>query len=145
MITSLTFVIHCLSFSPFFLKSLSYGDDPQGPKEWVLDVRFKTGFKGLKESCLMRRNAFLMQASDIDRIREVGGKRFVDTSQQLQKWAVSQPEMPLLQFAAKGSSTAIFTPLDSLLRDKLVKQERIRACIRTCAPFKPGKVFVWFM
>ena len=85
------------------------------------DGRFKTGFKELKESCLMRRrNAFLMQASgymqnsDIDRIREFSGKRFVDTPQQLQKWTVSQPEMPLIQFVAKGSSTAVFTPLDSL-------------------------------
>jgi len=127
---------------PKVLHALARALSRQGPKEWVLDGRFKTGFKGLKESCLVRRNAFLMQASDIDRIREFGGKRFVDTPQQLQKWAVSQPEMPLIQFVAKGSSTAVFTPLDSLLRDKLMKQERIRACIRSCAPFKPRKVFV---
>ena len=35
----------------------------QGPKEWVPDGRFKSGFKELKESCLMRRrNAFLSHA-----------------------------------------------------------------------------------
>lgn len=136
---------------PKVLHAMARALSRQGPKEWVPDGRFKTGFKELKESCLMRRNAFLMQASgymqnsDIDRIREFGGKRFVDTPQQLQKWCVSQPEMPLIQFVAKGSSTAVFTPLDSLLRDKLMKQQRIRSCIRSCAPFKPGKVFVWFM
>ena len=83
--------------------------------------------------------------SSVSALREQGGKRLVDDASTLQKWAVDQDEMPDFRFVSPGESTAVFTPLDTLIKEKLMTCEKLVESLRDAAPFKEGKQIIYYM
>ena len=117
-----------------------------------VDKRFKSSMRPAPEQPLIATsNAFHAMVStgitksSISSLREQGGKRLIDDASTLQKWAVNQPEMPDIQFVSAGESTAVFTPLDTLIKEKLMTCDKLVQSLRNGAPFKEGKQIVYYM
>ena len=112
----------------------------------VPDKRFKCGVRVQTQQALIgRANGFramvstYMSKSSIDAVREFGGKRVIDSAEALQGWAVQQSEMPEIKFVHEGESSAVFTPLEGLIKDKLMTCKRIVDSLRTAAPYKDNE------
>ena len=117
-----------------------------------VDNKFKSGMRPASEQPLIAKsNAFHAMVStgitksNISPLREQGGKRLVDDVSTLQKWAVNQPEMSDIQFVSAGESTAVLTPLDTSIKEKLMTCEKLVQSLRDGAPFKEGKKIVYHM
>lgn len=118
----------------------------------VVDNRFKSGMRSAPEQPVIPKgNAFRAMVStgitksSISALIQQGGKRLIDDASTLQKWGVDQDEMPDFRFVSPGESTAVFTPLDTLIKEKLMTCEKLVESLRDAAPFKEGKQIIYYM
>lgn len=118
----------------------------------VLDNRYKCGYRKERDAALIdRTNAFILQASTghtqklSKQLRELGGRRIIDSVQTLQKWAVQQPELPEIRFVDPHWSSAVCVDIEDLLRNKILKNDLITQYMRTSFPYNKKVYFVWYM
>ena len=118
----------------------------------VLDNRYKCGYRKERDAALIdRTNAFILQASTghtqklSKQLRELGGRRIIDSVQTLQKWAVQQPELPEIRFVDPHWSSAVCVDIEDLLRNKILKNDLITQYMRTSFPYNKRVYFVWYM
>lgn len=118
----------------------------------VPDNRYKCGYRKERDAALIdRTNAFILQANTghtqklSKQLRELGGRRIIDSVQTLQKWVLKQPELPKIRFVDPLWSSAVCVDLEDLLRNKILKNDLITQYMRTSFPYNKKTYFVWYM
>jgi hypothetical protein len=116
------------------------------------DKRFSGKVRKVPSKIVPMKAAFLFQAQfrANDRIvhglRELGGNALIDTPEQLQAWAVKQPELPQIKFVQEGFSE-IYTPPSDLIFNSLMKNPLFLDTIRWDAQYdkQDARMICWLL
>lgn len=117
--------------------------------EKITDKRHACGYRWQEKKLVTKKNAFVWQAltatknSAVTSMKSLMGKALIDTPNQLQGWAMRQPELPSIEFVLPGESAVWVEPKELL--QKLLCHQPFVDSIEWGAPYdkQHQKLFIW--